>query len=84
MPNSNFQPIDRTLSGATTLCLNGPRRDGNEELIHIPQSFYITGASPSDCLVQYSGYLLGKSYPSAEMQFVYSAAPGDLPKIISI
>ena len=42
------------------------------------QSFSITGNSPSDCLVSYSRHLLGGgSYPSAEMQSVYSRAPTD-------
>ena len=35
-----------------------------------------TGASPSDDLVSYPGYLLGMgSYPSTEMQLTYSSAP---------
>ena len=42
----------------------------------IPQSSSITGTSPSDCLVFYPGHSLGESYPSAEMQSVYSTAPG--------
>ena len=41
-----------------------------------PQSFSITGASPSDCLVPYPGHSLwgGDSYPSARKQSVYSTA----------
>ena len=38
-----------------------------QEVIHIPQSFSITGASPPDCLVSYPEHSLGKSNPSAEM-----------------
>ena len=38
----------------------------------------ITGTSPSDCLVSYPGHaLVGGSYPSAEVQSVYSTAPAD-------
>ena len=33
---------------------------------------------PSDCLVSYPGHSLGESYPSAEIQSVYSAAQADL------
>ena len=53
--------MDETVSGATTpgLC--------------IPQSSSATGASPSDCLVSYPKHMLEKSYPSAEMESVYSA-----------
>ena len=43
----------------------------------IPHSSSITGASPSDYLVSYLGHSLGKSYPSAEMQSVYSVALAD-------
>ena len=43
--------IDMTLSGATTPVQSSPRSDGNEEVLCIPQSFGITGTSPSDCLV---------------------------------
>ena len=34
-------------------------------------------AFPKDCLVSYSGHLLGEYYPSAEMLSVNSAAPAD-------
>ena len=30
-----------------------------------------------DCLVSYPGHLLGESYPSVEIQFVYSTATVD-------
>ena len=51
MQFSSIWPIDRTLSGATTPGQSGPGSDGNEGLLHIPQSSSITGTSPSDCLV---------------------------------
>ena len=72
---SSISPIDRTLSGATTLGQNGPGSDGNEEVPWIPQSSSITGTSPSDCLVSYAGHSLEESYPSAEMQLVYFPVP---------
>ena len=43
-------PINRTLSGATTLGQSQPGSKGNEGVFRIPQSFSITVASPSDCL----------------------------------
>ena len=52
------------------------RRDLGSMLC-IPQSSIITETSQSDCLVSYLGHSLGKSYPSAEMQLVYSTAPAD-------
>ena len=67
-----------TLSGATTPIQSGPGSDGNKGVLCIPQSSSITEASSSVCLVSYLGHLLGKSYPSAEMQSVYSAALTDL------
>ena len=58
MSKSSIWPIDRTLSGATTLGLSGPGSDGNEGVLCIPQSSRITGASPSDCLMSYPGHSL--------------------------
>ena len=52
--------VDRTLSGATT---PGPSSDGNEGVLHIPQSFNITVTSPSDCLASYAGHSLGGVLP---------------------
>ena len=57
---------------------SGPASDANEGVRCIPQSSSITGASPSDCLVSYPGHSLEQSYPSAEMQSMYFAAPADL------
>ena len=72
--------IDRTLSGATTPGMSGPESNDNEGVLNIPQSSIITGASPSDCFMPYPGHSLGESYPLAEMQSVYSAAPADWAK----
>ena len=75
MPNSSFWTIDRTLSGATSPELSGLGGDDNEEVHLIPQISSITGTSSSDCLVSYLGHSLDESYPPAEVQSVYSAAP---------
>ena len=64
-----------TLSGATTLGQSRPGSDGNERVLHIPQTSSIIGTSPSDYLVSYLGHSLWRSYPSAEVQSVYSTAP---------
>ena len=78
MQFSSIWPIDKTLSGATTLDQSGlGANEDTERVLHIPQSFSITGASPSDCLVSYPGHSLRESYLSAVMQLVYSAAPAD-------
>ena len=66
-----------TLSGATISGQNGRKSDGNKEILRIPQSFSITGASLSEFLVSYPRYSLGESYPSVEMQSVYSTTPAD-------
>ena len=75
---SSIWPIDRTLSGATTPGQSEPVCNGNKEVLRIPQS------SPSDCLVSYPEYSLRGSYPSAEMQSVYSAASADWGKTVWI
>ena len=59
MSNSFIWAIDTTLSGAITPAQSGPGSDGNEGVLYIPQSFSITGASPSDCLMSYPGHSLG-------------------------
>ena len=48
---SSIRPIDRTLLDATTPGESGPESDGNEGVLHIPQSSSITGTSTSDCLM---------------------------------
>ena len=53
MQFSSIWPVDRTLSGATTLDLSGPGSDGNEGVLHIPQNSSITETSPSDCLFSF-------------------------------
>ena len=47
MPNSSIWPIDRTLSGATTLGQIGLGNNGNEGVLHVSRSSN-TGALPSD------------------------------------
>ena len=77
MQFSSIWPIDRTLSGATTTDQSRPGSDGNEEVLHIPQSPSITEGSPSDSFLSYLGHFWGESYPSTKMQSVYSAAPAN-------
>ena len=77
---TSIWPIDRTLSGATTLGQNEPGSDGNKGVLRISQSSSITGASPSDCLVSYPGHSLGESYLFAEMQLVYSRLPANMTR----
>ena len=68
-------PLDRTLSGVTTPCQNGPESNGNKGVLCIPQNSNITGVSLSDCLVPYLGHSLGGSYPSVKVRSVYYSAP---------
>ena len=51
--------LDKTLSGAITPRPSVTGSDGNEEVLCIPQSSSITGTSPSDCLVSYTGHPWG-------------------------
>ena len=55
-------PMDRTLSAATLLGQSEPRSDGNEVVLHIPQS-----STNSDGLVSYLGHSLEESYPTEDM-----------------
>ena len=65
-----FSDATRLLSGATTPSKSGPGSDGNEEVLRNLQSSSFSGTSHSDCLVSYSGHLLGWSFPSVEVQSV--------------
>ena len=59
MQFSSILPIDRALSGATILGQSGPGSNGNGGALHILSNPSITGISPSDCLVSYTGHSLG-------------------------
>ena len=68
-----------SLSGATTTGESGLGSNGKEEVFRIPESFSITGVSPSDYLVSYPEHSLGvEVYRSAEMLSVYS------PEMLSV
>ena len=73
-----FDPIDRTLSGATTQGQCGPGSNGNEEVLHIPQ-ISKAGTPPLDSLMSYPGHSLEvrSLTPSAETQLMYSTAPAN-------
>ena len=73
---SIFIQIISSISNNFSLAF-GPRSNGNEKMLHIPQSSSITGTSPWDCLVSYPGHSLLGSYPSADVQLVYSTAQAD-------
>ena len=60
---SSIRPISRTLSGATTPGQSESGCYDNKGVLRIPQSFSMTGTSPSDCLVSYPWYLLGGVFP---------------------
>ena len=53
---SSIWPIDRALSGATTPGQSGPGSDGIKVVIRFLQRSSITGVSPSNCLVSYTGH----------------------------
>ena len=67
-----------TLSGATTLGQSGPGSNGNEGVLHIPQSSSNTGTSTLFSVI--SRTLVGGrgSYPPAEVQSVCSTVPTNL------
>ena len=64
------------MSGSSTPGQSGPGSNVNEGLLHIPL-ISKAGALPSDGFNVISRTLGGGSYPSAEMQLVYSTAPVD-------
>ena len=72
MSNSSIWPIDRTLSGATTLSQSGPESADDEEVLYIPQSPSIIGTSPSDYSMVYPEYSLGALTFRDEVSVFYS------------
>ena len=70
------------LSGLTTPGQSGPRSDGNEEVLRIPQRSSITGSTPSDCLVLNPGHSLGGDLPLGRDAIGVSSHPSQLGKII--
>ena len=73
---SSILDLDRTLSSGTISSQRRPGSDVTEGVLRIPQKSRITGASPSDCLASSRTLVFGEgSYPYAEKQLVYSAAP---------
>ena len=86
MTNSSIWPIDRNLSGATTSGESEPGSDGNEEVLHISQTRALLEphhqiAELVDCVI--IRHSLGESYPSAEMQSMYTTAPHHQPTTLS-
>ena len=77
MSNSSIGPIERILSGTTTPSQSGPGSNGHKGALHIPHSFK-AGTLPLDFLLCQNQETHGKgSYPSAEMQLVYSTVPAN-------
>ena len=79
---NSIRPIDSTLSCATTLGQSEFGTNGNEEVLHIPQSSSITGTSLSDCFMYIQDTRGWGSYPSAKKQSAYSTAPADWAKLL--
>ena len=79
---SFIRPIDKPLSGATTLGQSRPGSDRNKGVVRIFQSSRISWVSRSNCLVFWTTHSLREPYPSAEKQLVYSAVPNDRAIIV--
>ena len=78
MWNISIWPIDKTLSGVTTLGQSGPGSDGNEGVLRITQSPSINEAPPIRLFIVICR--ISVSYPSIEMQWVYSTAQAEWVK----
>ena len=63
------------MSGATIPGQSGLGSDGNEGVLCILQSSYITGTSPSDCLVSYPGHSLGGGHTPLQKGSRYTLDP---------
>ena len=75
---SSIWAIDRTLSGATIPGQSEPGSNGNEEVLHIPQSSSITGTLTSDFLVSDIRTLIGGVLPLCKDAVVVFYNPSQL------
>ena len=74
MSNSSIWPIERILLGFTNSGQSGPGGDSNEGILRIPLKLKDWNLTIRLFNV-ISGYQLKESYPSSEMQSVYSTDP---------
>ena len=72
---SSIWPVNWTLLGSTTPSQSEPESGGNKWVLRIPLKDYRGLTIRLFSVI--SGHSLGVSYPSAEIQSVYSAAPTD-------
>ena len=63
---NSIRRIDKSLSDATTLRQSGPGSDGKKGVFCFSQSYSISGAPPSDCLVSYLGHSLRERLTSLQ------------------
>ena len=66
--------MGQTQSGAITSGQSPPGSNANKGILRILQTSIVTEASPSECLVSYTGHSLGESTTSAEIPSAYSTA----------
>ena len=79
---SSIWPIDRTQSSATTLGQSGPGSNGNKGVLHIPPKLQHYWNLTIRLFNVIPRQLLGRFYPSAEKQSVYSTAPADWATVL--
>ena len=77
MSYSSTWPKDRTLSDAATPVQCESGSNGTEEILCIPQSSTINGASLSDCFMSHTEHWFGGGYSTTDMQSGNSTASAD-------
>ena len=70
-------PIEGSLTGTTTLCQSGTGSNGNDGVLYIPQSSRTGAHIQMQFKIIFRTLVARKSYPSTEMESVYSKAPTD-------
>ena len=74
-PSYSIWPIDKTLSGGTTLAESEPGSNDNEEVFHISKA----ESTPLDCLMLYPVHSLqGPTYLQRSSLFVLQSQPTGL------
>ena len=75
--NGSFWAIDGTQTNTICQGQHELGSNGNEEVLHIPQSSRLEPHPQMQFSVIYRTLLVGMSYSSAELQLVYSTAPAE-------
>ena len=78
---SSSWPIDRTLSGTTTLGQSGPGSNGNKGVLRITQSYFVQSPGAGEYTYFFSAE--GKPHPNECLRYDIKHSDGEVPVILN-